>query len=108
MLRPAAKPPITLSVGAVVFGMFQIRRLQIRRRAAGESRIARALEAAPVVIAAERDAIDFLARALPHVADPELARLPVETPAPGIAESPGKDFRAVHGPGAVGAAGWIG
>src|SRR6185503_12873820 len=71
---------------------------------AGEAGVERAFEAAPAVVAAEDDAVDFLQRVLPDVADPELPGGPVEAPAPGVAESDRKDLGTGLGAAAIGGA----
>ncbi len=61
----------------------------------------RALARIPAVVAVALDEVDFLEPVLAHVADPQVARLAVEAPAPGIAEAERVDFRAVLDAGAV-------
>ena len=69
-----------------------------RRGATGRRRAAEgagALAAIPAVVAAALHAVDFLERALAHVADPQIAVSGVEAPPPRIAKTPGVDLRAV-------------
>src|SRR5690606_11279440 len=49
--------------------------------------------AAPAVVAAFSDDVDFLPLLLADIADPQDAGLPIETPAPGISQAVGIDFR---------------
>src|SRR5206468_588488 len=70
------------------------RRQKVRRRSAGEPGVARALEAAPSIIATERHPVDFLDRVLADIRDPELPCQPVEAPSPRIAETVGIDLGA--------------
>src|SRR5690606_5810450 len=46
----------------------------------------------PAVITAEGNAINFFQTILPHIRQPDLTRVRIKAPPPGIAQTPGKDF----------------
>src|SRR4030095_6726960 len=53
-------------------------------------------EAAPAVIAAGRNPVDFFEGTLAHVVEPQLAPDAIETPAPGITQAEGVDLWTVR------------
>src|SRR6185503_3116899 len=53
------------------------------------------LAAIPPVVAATLNTIDFLARALTHIADPKIAGCGVEAPPPRVTEAPRVDLRTI-------------